>query len=70
MTFKKVMDEATRYSKLGDYQRQTIQAYLSCRDVFVSAPTKAGRKLTFELATYDFVRLLGEEDCNAIEIEM
>ena len=39
--------EATGYSELGDYQRKTIEAYLSGRDVFVSAPTGAGKSLTF-----------------------
>ena len=31
----------------------------------MSAPTGAGKSLTFELAPYDFDRLLGQ-DCNAI----
>ena len=57
--------EATGYSELGDYQRKTIEAYLSGRDVFVSAPAGAGKSLTFELAPYTFDRLFGE-DCNAI----
>ena len=48
-----------------DYQGKTIQEYLSCRDVFVSAPTGAGKSVTFELALYAFDCLLGE-DCNAI----
>ena len=41
------------------------QEYLSCIDLFVSAPTRAGKSLTFELVPYAFGRLLGE-DCNAI----
>ena len=63
-----MMDEATkatRYSELCNYQRKTIQAYLSCRYVLVSAPTRAGKSLTFELAPYAFDCLLGE-DCNDI----
>ena len=57
--------EATGYSELRDYQRKTIKAYVSGRDVFVSAPTGAGKSLTIELALYTFDRLFGE-DCNAI----
>ena len=45
--------EATGYVyELRDYQRKTIEAYLpdlSGKDVFVSAPTGAGKSLTFEL---------------------
>ena len=61
----KVALEATGYSELRDYQRKTIEAYLSRRDVFVCAPTGAGKSLTFELAPYTFDRLFGE-DCDAI----
>ena len=61
----KVGLEATGYSELRDYQRKTIEAYLSERDVFVCAPTGAGKSLTFELAPYTFDRLFGE-DCDAI----
>ena len=61
----KVALEATGYSELRDYQRKTIEAYLSGRDVFVSTPTGAGKSLTFELAPYTFDRLFGE-DCDAI----
>ena len=50
--------EATGCSEFRDYQKKTIEAYLSGRDVFVSAPTGAGKSLTFELATYTFDRLL------------
>ena len=57
--------EATGYSELHDYQRKTIEAYLSGKDVFVSAPTGAGKSLTFELAPYTFDHLFGEA-CNAI----
>lgn len=57
--------KATGYSELRDYQKKTIEAYLSGRDVFVSAPTGAGKSLTFELAPYAFDYLLGE-DSNAI----
>ena len=53
------------WSELCDYQRKTIEAYLSGRNVFVSAPTGAGKSLTFELAPYAFDHLFGE-DCNAI----
>ena len=38
---------------------------MSGKDVFVSAPTGAGKSLTFELAPYTFDRLFGEA-CNAI----
>ena len=41
--------EATGYYELRDYLRKTIEAYLSGKDVFVSAPTGAGKSLTFEL---------------------
>ena len=41
--------EATGYYELRDYQRKTIEAYLSGKDVFVSAPTGVGKSLTFEL---------------------
>ena len=61
----KVALEATGYSELRDYQRKTIEAYLSGRDVFVYAPTGAGKSLTFELAPCTFDRLFGE-DCDAI----
>ena len=61
----KVALEATGYSELRDYQRKTIEANLSGRDVFVCAPTGAGKSLTFELAPYTFDRLFGE-DCDAI----
>ena len=57
--------EATGYSELREYQRKTIEAYVSGRDVFVSAPTGGGKSLTFELAPYTFDRLFGK-DCNAI----
>ena len=57
--------KATECSELSDYQGNTIQEYLSCRDVFVSAPAGAGKSLTFELAPYAFDCLLGE-DCKAI----
>ena len=45
------------YSELKEYQRNTVEAYLSNRDVFVSAPTGAGKSLTFELAPYAFEHL-------------
>ena len=57
--------EATGYSELRDYQRKTIEAYLSGKDVYVSAPTGAGKSLTFELAPYTFDHLFGEA-CNDI----
>ena len=57
----KVALEATGYSELRDYQRKTIEAYLSGRDVFVYDPTGAGKSLTFELAPYTFDRLFGED---------
>ena len=46
--------KATGYLILRDYQKKTLEAYLSGRDVFVSAPTGAGKSLTFELAPYAF----------------
>ncbi|KAJ7385145.1 hypothetical protein OS493_017520 [Desmophyllum pertusum] len=64
----KAITEASKamgYSELREYQKKTIEAYLSGRDVFVSAPTEAGKSLTFELAPYAFDYLLGE-DSNAI----
>ena len=57
--------EATGYSELHEYPRKTIEAYVLGRDVFVSAPTGAGKSLTFELALCTFDCLFGE-DCNAI----
>ena len=57
--------EATCYSELRDDQRKTIEAPLSGKDVFMSAPTRAGKSLTFELAPYTFDHLFGEA-CNAI----
>ena len=44
-----------------DIQRKTIEEYLSV----VSAPTEVGESLTFELASFAFDRLFGE-DCDAI----
>ncbi|XP_028419193.1 uncharacterized protein LOC114544901, partial [Dendronephthya gigantea] len=49
------------YSELKEYQQNTVQAYLSNRDVFVSAPTGAGKSLAFELAPYAFEHLLGNK---------
>ena len=46
--------EAKGYFELRNYQRKTIEAYLSGRDAFLSAPTGAGKSLTFELAPYTF----------------
>ena len=57
--------EAKGYSEFRDYQRKTIEAYLSGKDFFVSAPTGAGKSLTFELAPYTFDRLF-DEACNTI----
>ncbi|CAB4044513.1 ATP-dependent DNA helicase Q-like 3, partial [Paramuricea clavata] len=42
------------YLELKEYQRQTIEAYLYGRDVFVSAQTGYGKSLTFELAPHAF----------------
>ncbi len=66
----KAIDKAKRsagYSELKEYQRRTVEAYLSNRDVFVSAPTGAGKSLTFELAPYAFEHLLAisaQDICN------
>ena len=38
------------YVALKEYQTEVVTAYLSGRDVFVSAPTGAGKSLTFEIA--------------------
>ena len=63
--------EATGYSELRDYQRKTIEAHLSGKDVFVSAPTGAGKSLTFELATHTrSIDLVGvESGHSAIEVK-
>ena len=53
--------KATGYLILHDYQKKTLEAYLSGRDVFVSAPTGAGKSLTFELARYAFDCLNGDQ---------
>ena len=39
--------EATGYSELRDYQRKTIEAYLSGRDVFVSAGNRSSQESDF-----------------------
>jgi len=52
--------KATEYHVLRDYQKKTVEAYLSGRDVFVSAPTGAGKSLTFKLAPYAFDCLNGD----------
>ena len=55
------VSKATGYLILRDYQKKTLEAYLSGRDVFVSAPTGAGKSLTFELAPYAFDCLNGDQ---------
>ena len=40
--------------KAADIQRKAIKAYLSGRDVFVPAPTGAGKSVTFEQAPCTF----------------
>jgi superfamily II DNA/RNA helicase len=53
----KAIEKAQQFSgylELKEYQRQTIEAYLSGRDVFVSAQTGYGKSLTFELAPHAF----------------
>ena len=62
---KAIKDASKGYPNLRDYQKKTVEAYLSGRDVFVSAPTGAGKSLTFEIAPYAFNSLLGDES-NAI----
>ena len=44
----KEASKVTEYHVLCDYQKKTVEAYLSGRDVFVSASTGVGRSLTFE----------------------
>ena len=46
---------------MRDYQKKTVKAYLSLRDVFVSAPTGAGKSLSFELAPYAFDFLIEDQ---------
>ena len=58
--------KATGYLILRDYQKKTLEAYLSGRDVFVSAPTGAGKSLTFELAPYAFECLNGDQANSAL----
>ena len=41
-------------SQVREQQRQVAEAYLSGRDVFMSAPTGSGKSLTFEIAPYAF----------------
>ena len=53
--------KATGYLILRDYQKKTLEAYLSGRDVFVSAPTGAVKSLTFKLAPYAFDCLNGDQ---------
>ena len=67
----KAIDKAKRsagYSELKEYQRRTVEAYLSNRDVFVSAPTGAGKSLTFELAPYAFEHLLANNKAMVLVI--
>ena len=48
----KIAQQVTGY-ELKEYQQQAIEAYLCGKDVFVSAPTVAGKSLiTFELAPF------------------
>ena len=47
----KIAQQVTGY-ELKDCQQQAIEAYLCGKDVFVSAPTGAGKSLTFELAPF------------------
>jgi len=64
----KEASKAMGYHVLRDYQKKTVEAYLSGRDVFVSAPTGAGKSLTFELAPYAFDCLHGDQaNSNSIE---
>ena len=58
---------ATGYHVLRDYLKKTVEAYLSARDVFGSAPTGAGKSLTFELAPYAF-DCLNEDQANSNSI--
>ena len=62
----KEASKATGYLILRDYQKKTLEAYLSGRDVFVSAPTGAGKSLTFELAPYAFDCLNGDQANSAL----
>ena len=47
----KIAQQVTGY-ELKEYQQQAIQVYLCGKDVFVSAPTGAGKSLTFESAPF------------------
>ena len=42
------------FDTIRDQQRQVAEAYLSGRDVFMSAPTGSGKSFTFEIAPYAF----------------
>lgn len=42
------------FTEIREHQRQVVEAYLSGKDVFVSAPTGSGKSLTFEIAPYVF----------------
>ena len=48
----KVAQQVTVYETLKEYQQQAIEAYLCGKDIFVSAPTGAGKSLTFELPPF------------------
>ena len=48
--------EAMGYSELRDYQGKTIEAYMSGRDVFVSAPTVAGKSLTRVMSKWHLIQ--------------
>ena len=47
----KIAQKVTGY-ELEEYQQQAIETYLCGKDVFVSAPTGAGKSQTFELAPF------------------
>ena len=63
-TILEAIDKAKQvagYSKLKEYQRNTAEAYLCNKDVFVSAPTGTGKSLTFELVPYAWEHLTSNE---------
>lgn len=55
------------YSTVRDQQRKVVEAYLSGRDVFMSAPTGSGKSFTFEIAPYAFDFMSTEQNTTVEE---